>query len=82
MRFSNKLVGSCIILFLPIVGWTQKNELAFSIGSVTASERQPLKLGADTALQINYGRRLFEFNNVALYGEVHFLASPNRDKWR
>ena len=79
MQFLNKLVGSCIILFLPIVGWTQKNELAFSIGSVTASERQPLKLGADTALQINYGRRLFEFNNVALYGEVHFLASPNRE---
>ncbi len=79
MRFSNKLVGCCIFLLLPKVIWTQKNELAFSIGSVTASERQPLKLGADSTLQINYGRRLFEFNNVALYAEVHFLASPNRE---
>ncbi len=79
MRFSNRLIGVCVFLVMPKIGWAQKNELAFSIGSATPLERQPIKLGADTALQINYGRRLFESGKVALYGEVHFLASPNRE---
>jgi hypothetical protein len=31
------------------------------------------------AFQVNYGRRFFSNNKVALYGEINFLASPLRD---
>ncbi len=79
MRFLNRIIGVCVFLVIPKIGWAQKNELALSIGSATALERQPIKLGSGTALQVNYGRRLFASDSAALYGEVHFLASPNRE---
>ena len=31
------------------------------------------------AFQVNYGRRIFSNDKVALYGEINFLASPLRD---
>ena len=31
------------------------------------------------AFQVNYGRRFFTNNKVALYGEINFLASPLRN---
>ena len=31
------------------------------------------------AFQLNYGRRFLNGKNVALYGEINFLASPLRD---
>ena len=31
------------------------------------------------AFQVNYGRRFFSNNKVALYGEINFLASSLRD---
>ena len=41
---------------------------------------QPSKpeLDSGTALQAYYGYRLVERSNYALYGEVHFLANPQR----
>jgi hypothetical protein len=59
-----------------------KNELAFGLGgrpSVSRSDSPPLNLGSGTALQINYGRRIFDGEKVAVYGEVNFLAGPLRD---
>ena len=35
-------------------------------------------MGSGTALQANYGYRLVERSNYALYGEVHFLANLQR----
>ena len=37
-----------------------------------------LDLGSGLALQANYGLRLKEWHNAALYGEVHFLANAQR----
>ena len=38
-----------------------------------------LDAGSGVAFQVNYGRRFFNSNKVALYGEINFLASPLRD---
>jgi hypothetical protein len=59
-----------------------KNELAFGLGglpSVTRSDSPNLNLGPGVALQVNYARRVFDGEKVALYGEINFLASPLRD---
>jgi opacity protein-like surface antigen len=60
-----------------------KNELGFTLGGIPSLSRstsqQSLDLGAGTAFGINYGRRFVSSRNVALYGEVEFLASPLRD---
>lgn len=60
-----------------------KNELAFGLGGLTSISRSTtqdrLDLGPGVGLQVNYGRRIVKGKNVALYGEVHFLASPLRD---
>ncbi len=59
-----------------------KNELAFGLGglpSVTRSDSPNLSLGPGLALQVNYARRVFDGEKVALYGEINFLASPLRD---
>ena len=60
-----------------------KNELGFTLGGLPSLSRstsqQSLDLGAGTAFGINYGRRFVSSRNVALYGEVEFLASPQRD---
>lgn len=49
----------------------------FNTGRSGASTR--LDLGPGTALQANYGYRLFAGQIAALYGEVHFLANPLRE---
>jgi hypothetical protein len=61
---------------------TPKNELALGLGglpSVTRSDSPNLNLGPGVALQVNYARRVFDGEKVALYGEINFLASPLRD---
>ena len=64
-------------------GGAPKNELAFGLGGITSISRsttqERLDLGAGVGLQVNYGRRIINGRNVALYGEVNFLASPLRD---
>ncbi len=60
-----------------------KNELAFGLGGLTSISRSTapdrLDLGPGVGLQVNYGRRIVTGKNVALYGEVHFVARPLRD---
>jgi outer membrane protein with beta-barrel domain len=60
-----------------------KNELAFGLGGLPSISRsdapRSLTLGPGVGLQVNYGRRLVNGRKAALYGEVHFLASPLRD---
>ena len=58
------------------------NELAFGLGGIPAlsrSDSPSLDAGSGVAFQVNYGRRFFTHNKVALYGEINFLASPLRD---
>ncbi len=60
-----------------------KNELGFTLGGILSLSRstsqESLDLGAGTAYGVNYGRKFVSFKKVALYGEVNFLASPQRD---
>jgi opacity protein-like surface antigen len=59
-----------------------RNELAFGLGGIPAlsrSDSPSLEAGSGVAFQVNYGRRFFSNNKVALYGEINFLASPLRD---
>ena len=59
-----------------------RNELAFGLGGIPAlsrSDSPSLDAGSGVAFQVNYGRRFFTNNKVALYGEINFLASPLRD---
>ena len=58
------------------------NELAFGLGGIPAlsrSDTPSLGAGSGVAFQVNYGRRFLNGKNVALYGEINFLASPLRD---
>ena len=63
-------------------GTAPKNELAFGLGGIPAlsrSDSPSLDAGSGTAFELNYGRRFLNFGNVALYGELNFVASPLRD---
>ena len=59
-----------------------KHEVGLTLGGLFNAARSgsltKLELGPGTALQANYGYRLFERTNYSLYGEVHFLANPQR----
>jgi hypothetical protein len=46
---------------------------------LSRSDNPSLDAGSGVAFQVNYGRRFFRNNKVALYGEINFLASPPRD---
>lgn len=59
-----------------------KNELAFGLGGIPALSRNDspaLNVGPGVAFQLNYGRRFFAGRQWALYGEIHFVASPLRE---
>lgn len=59
-----------------------RQEVGLTLGSLLSRERTAgptrLDLGPGVALQANYAYRLLERGKVALYGEVHFLANPQR----
>lgn len=71
-------------MLLPLVAQEHapKNELALQLGALAPHSRSgpaSLQLGSGVALQANYGRRVIDARKVAVYGELHFLASPLRD---
>jgi len=74
------------LLAVAVLGYGQeevahKNELAFGLSGLPSQSRgkaPSLNVGPGVGFQVNYGRRLLEWNKFALYGEVHFLASPLR----
>src|SRR5258708_26903156 len=74
------------LLAVAVLGYGQeevahKNELAFGLSGLPSQSRSKapsLNVGPGVGLQVNYGRRFWEGNRFALYGEVHFLASPLR----
>src|SRR5262245_17804378 len=59
-----------------------KHEVGLTLGGLLNQSRsvvgKQLDLGTGLALQANYGLRLWQAKDVALYGEVHFLANPQR----
>ncbi|MEO8132282.1 MAG: outer membrane beta-barrel protein, partial [Bryobacteraceae bacterium] len=59
-----------------------KHEVGLTLGGLWNAQRSgpptKLELGSGTALQANYGYRLLERAQYAVYGEVHFLANPQR----
>jgi opacity protein-like surface antigen len=59
-----------------------KNELSFGLGGIpglSRSDSPSLDAGSGVAFQVNYGRRFLDNSEVALYGEIDFIASPLRD---
>jgi hypothetical protein len=61
--------------------FAEQNEIGLTLGGLFPQDRgtipNTIHLGGGTALQANYGHRLMS-GRVALYGEVHFLANPQR----
>lgn len=60
-----------------------RHEVGLSLGGLFSKQRTAnatrLELGPGIAFQTNYGYRLTSGEKAALYGEVHFLASPLRE---
>jgi opacity protein-like surface antigen len=60
-----------------------RHEVGLTLGGLLSQSRSggstSLNLGSGVSFQANYGYRLFGGDRAALFGEVHFLASPLRD---
>lgn len=75
-----RTLALCVLaLFCAAAGFGQsRQELGLTIGSFGGGDQGVLKLGRGTAFQANYAVRLAGTSKVALLGEVHFLANPQR----
>ncbi len=74
-----------LLLFLLVASTAaiaQRHEVGLTLGRFAGLSREAngvgLSLGGGTALQANYGYRIAGSRWAAVYGEVHFLASPQR----
>ncbi len=62
----------------------QNQELTFSLGGIPGQTRSfqgsagSAQISADRSFGINYGHRFLGANIAALYGEIEFVAIPNR----
>jgi opacity protein-like surface antigen len=82
VKFSLILLPAFSVVCFAQENSAPRNELAFGLGGIPALSRSNTPLlepGSGVAFQVNYGRRFFNGNKVALYGELNFLASPLRD---
>jgi Outer membrane protein beta-barrel domain len=77
------------LLFLSTVAVTvpakaQNQELTFSLGGIPGQTRTfrgsagTAQISADRSFGINYGHRFLDARIAALYGEIEFVAIPNR----
>lgn len=70
-----------LLFFVSQVALGQKHEVGLTLGEFFSQDIGTLpnsvRLGSGIALQANYGHRLRGVR-TALYGEVHFLANPQR----
>jgi opacity protein-like surface antigen len=71
-----KIIQFCFLVAVPLAA--QQYELGFQLGRLAASSRESVRLGSGTSFQFNYAYRLADFGKAALYGEMHFLANPQR----
>ena len=72
-----KLIG--IFVSFALCASAQRQELGLTLGRILPTNRGAVESQAGTALQANYGYRVWGNSRVAVFGEVHFLASPLRD---
>jgi Outer membrane protein beta-barrel domain len=85
MRFLTSMRKQLLLILFLVsqTAFAQKQELGLTLGGLVPQDRgttpNAVRLGGGTALQANYGYRLFERKTTAFYGEVHFLANPLRD---
>ena len=62
----------------------QNQELTFSLGGIPGQARTfqgtagTAQISADRSFGINYGHRFLDAKIAALYGEIEFVAIPNR----
>jgi len=69
---------------ITVPGRAQNQELTFSLGGIPGQTRSfqgsagTAQISADRSFGINYGHRLVGAKIAALYGEVEFVAIPNR----
>lgn len=60
----------------------QKHEIGLTLGGLITRDisagADRVDIGPGTALQVNYGYRIWNTPLASLYGEVHMLASPQR----
>jgi opacity protein-like surface antigen len=67
------------ILAAPGTLFAQRHELGLTLGGISSQDRGlGLRLSGGTALQANYGYRVWGNDTVAVLGEVHFLANGQR----
>lgn len=55
-----------------------RHELGLTLGRVNGVSRSAVQVDGGSALQANYGLRLAAGARAALFGELHFLANPQR----
>lgn len=73
---------AAVVLLFASPAFAQKQEIGLLLGRLGGGDRNSgaakVSLNGGTALQANYGRRVWQSGPVAIYGEVHFLANPQR----
>jgi hypothetical protein len=74
-----------LLLVVPFPILAQKNEITLSLGGTPSQSpgfRSPTagtaQTSADISLGANYGHRFLDAGAAALYGEIEFVALPNR----
>ena len=74
-----------LLLVVPFPILAQKNEITFSLGGTPSQSRGfrsptagTAQTSADISLGANYGHRFLDAEVAALYGEIEFVALPNR----
>jgi len=76
------LLVALAVLMAPTI-LAQPHEFAVSLGSLNSGNRNAtdglLEIGAGTALQANYARRLETSDAADLYFDIHVLGSPSRE---
>src|SRR5689334_18723048 len=73
-------LGLCVCVH-PVLA--QKQEVTLSLGGVFSQSRSfqgasTAQISSDFDLEANYGYRFLHANIAALYGEIEFVALPNR----
>lgn len=82
IRWSGLVLLATVIVAGPARG--QNRELTFSLGGIPGQTRSfqapadAAQISADRSFGINYGHRFLDAKVAALYGEIEFVAIPNR----
>jgi hypothetical protein len=88
LRGTRQILASALLVLaaatMTVPVRAQKQELTFSLGGIPGQTRSfagssgSAQISADRSLGVNYGHRLLGTRVAALYGEIEFVALPNR----